>query len=246
MNCERTLPNQYSRKVLDSAAIAIQYDNGTSLVTLASINGVNKRRIIAILLDSNRTIRTPWSHLNGNDHALTLKVDREDLYRLYVTEQRSISYIEHLLSHRNIRYHLIRLDIPIRGYAETRIGMGDNLSPESREKVTDSHRGAKNWNWKGGITETDKLFYQSPEWKSLSLACKQRDHFHCQQCSRILRPHQLRAHHIVYRSDSGPDTLENLITYCNPCHRRLHNIAHRANVLRRGFSDSPYAASILG
>lgn len=32
----------------------------------------------------------------------------------------------------------------------------------------------------------------------------------------------MHAHHIVYRSQDGADTLDNLITLCEECHKKLH------------------------
>ena len=34
---------------------------------------------------------------------------------------------------------------------------------------------------------------------------------------------RLHAHHILYRSDCGPDTVENGIALCPTCHHRAHN-----------------------
>lgn len=63
-------------------------------------------------------------------------------------------------------------------------------------------------------------YYQSPEWRHLARATKERDHFQCQVCGdREGDPHcQLHAHHIARRSKGGSDTLENLVTVCDLCH----------------------------
>ena len=52
-------------------------------------------------------------------------------------------------------------------------------------------------------------------------ACLNRDDYTCQCCKT--KKGTLHAHHIIYRSQGGADTLDNLITLCEECHRKLHN-----------------------
>ncbi len=47
-----------------------------------------------------------------------------------------------------------------------------------------------------------------------------RDGGRCLVCGR---PVDLHAHHVVPRAEGGPDTEENLVTLCRPCHGRLHD-----------------------
>ena len=51
-------------------------------------------------------------------------------------------------------------------------------------------------------------------------ACLNRDNYTCQCCKT--KKGTLNAHHIVYRSQGGADTLDNLITLCEECHKKLH------------------------
>jgi 5-methylcytosine-specific restriction endonuclease McrA len=46
-----------------------------------------------------------------------------------------------------------------------------------------------------------------------------RDHWQCQICGSRKNLH---IHHQEFRSHSGADTEENLITLCETCHRRAH------------------------
>ena len=48
-----------------------------------------------------------------------------------------------------------------------------------------------------------------------------RDNYTCQYCKT--KKGTMHVHHIIYRSNSGSDTMENLITLCESCHRKLHN-----------------------
>jgi len=52
-------------------------------------------------------------------------------------------------------------------------------------------------------------------------ACLNRDNYVCQCCKT--KNGTLNAHHIMYRSNGGADTLDNLITLCESCHKKLHN-----------------------
>lgn len=52
----------------------------------------------------------------------------------------------------------------------------------------------------------------------------ERDGRRCQVCGRM---HHLQVHHQQYRSRSGQDTEQNLITLCAECHARVHRETRR-------------------
>lgn len=56
--------------------------------------------------------------------------------------------------------------------------------------------------------------------ENLRIACLMRDGYQCQRCGK--RHCRLEAHHIVYRELGGKDTLTNLMTLCDSCHRKVH------------------------
>ena len=56
--------------------------------------------------------------------------------------------------------------------------------------------------------------------ENLRLACLMRDGFKCTACKKHDRP--LQAHHIIWRSRGGKDTITNLTTLCVPCHDKVH------------------------
>ena len=74
--------------------------------------------------------------------------------------------------------------------------------------------------WYNSVYGTDhhEDFYSSPEWHKLRRERLDRDHYHCQRCAKRFKSEYLTVHHIVPRSENGPDTIQNLITLCNACH----------------------------
>lgn len=58
------------------------------------------------------------------------------------------------------------------------------------------------------------------EWEDIREKTLRRDNYRCQRCFENRGP--LQAHHIVPKSDGGPDTLDNLVTLCRPCHGVQH------------------------
>jgi RRXRR protein/HNH endonuclease len=49
-----------------------------------------------------------------------------------------------------------------------------------------------------------------------------RDGYQCQSGQKVTHSKKLNAHHVVFRSNGGPDTPENLTTLCETCHCALH------------------------
>jgi len=56
--------------------------------------------------------------------------------------------------------------------------------------------------------------------ENLRIATLMRDRYQCTQCEK--KNSQLDAHHIVWKEDGGKDTIQNLITLCKSCHRKVH------------------------
>ena len=62
------------------------------------------------------------------------------------------------------------------------------------------------------------------KYKKLRIDVLARDDFKCRVCGRYtLAP----PHHIVFRSQGGPDTMENMVTICGPLEEDCHDGFHR-------------------
>lgn len=57
------------------------------------------------------------------------------------------------------------------------------------------------------------------EYAALCKAVLERDHWKCRSCGSR---NNLCVHHIVFRSQQGPDEEWNLITVCSRCHSGIH------------------------
>jgi len=72
--------------------------------------------------------------------------------------------------------------------------------------------------------------------ENLRMACLIRDNFTCQVCKA--KNVKLEAHHIIYRSKGGKDTIKNLITLCEKCHKKVHKGVIKLNIKGiDGFKD---------
>ena len=64
-----------------------------------------------------------------------------------------------------------------------------------------------------------RVMLDPQSYSQLHRAVLQRDGWRCQFCGCM---QQLQVHHIQFRSHSGDDSEENLITLCVDCHGVLH------------------------
>jgi hypothetical protein len=79
-------------------------------------------------------------------------------------------------------------------------------------------------NWKGGISHENELIRNSVNYKNWRVSVFKRDDYTCQKCGQI--GYSLNAHHIesfANNKDKRTD-INNGITLCNKCHKKLHNI----------------------
>jgi 5-methylcytosine-specific restriction endonuclease McrA len=60
---------------------------------------------------------------------------------------------------------------------------------------------------------------ESKQYEELRRAILERDRWRCQSCGAMTN---LEVHHQQFRSHSGGDIEENLITLCRDCHAEVH------------------------
>lgn len=101
---------------------------------------------------------------------------------------------------------------------------GYKHSQETKNKISNAHKGEKNYNWKGGITPERKKLYFSFEYKLWRKAVFERDRYTCVFCGLKTgggKRVTLNADHIKPWS-LYPElrfAIDNGRTLCEPCHR---------------------------
>lgn len=90
--------------------------------------------------------------------------------------------------------------------------------------------------------------------ENLRIACLMRDGYRCQQCDK--QGVRLEAHHIIFRQQGGKDTLTNLLTLCEACHKKVHQgkiilkttgvSGHSDRMAQRTMQGKRYLYSTLG
>lgn len=97
--------------------------------------------------------------------------------------------------------------------------IGNAPSYETREKMSESHRREKHWNWMGGKSGEQ----YAPTFNSqLKERVRVRDNFICQGCGipELEIGKTLDVHHIDY--DKKNSAMENLISLCDSCHSKTN------------------------
>jgi 5-methylcytosine-specific restriction endonuclease McrA len=70
--------------------------------------------------------------------------------------------------------------------------------------------------------KTPRLRLDSTSYGKLQRQVLQRDGWRCQVCGNM---QNLQVHHLKFRSQSGGDEEQNLITLCAECHAQVHRKA---------------------
>lgn len=68
-----------------------------------------------------------------------------------------------------------------------------------------------------------RLRLDSQSYSELHRQVLARDGWRCQFCGSM---QHLQVHHLKFRSQSGSDEEQNLITLCSECHGRMHSKRH--------------------
>ena len=79
----------------------------------------------------------------------------------------------------------------------------------------------KHWGYQKGVN------YGFENTKAMVL---NRDEYKCHICKTKKKNVKLEVHHIVFRSNGGSDEVDNLITLCHDCHKKLHDDKVKLNL----------------
>lgn len=88
-----------------------------------------------------------------------------------------------------------------------------------------------------------RLELDSDAYHDLCNVVMYRDKWRC-RAPRCGSKSNLHAHHIRFRSEGGPDTAANLVTLCETCHRRVHDLIDGMTIFilaRSAPGDTPNA-----
>ena len=67
--------------------------------------------------------------------------------------------------------------------------------------------------------KTKPIRLKGKAYKDLQIAVLRRDNWQCDECGMYT---EAPPHHVIFRSQGGSDTMENLITLCMECHEKEH------------------------
>jgi 5-methylcytosine-specific restriction endonuclease McrA len=70
--------------------------------------------------------------------------------------------------------------------------------------------------------KSPRLKLDSESYRELHQRVLERDGWRCQACGRM---QHLQVHHLKFRSHSGSDVEQNLVTLCDDCHEQVHRNA---------------------
>jgi len=102
--------------------------------------------------------------------------------------------------------------------------LGKKQSEEHRKNISKSHKGEKNWNWKGGITPENLQIRRGIEFRLWREAVFARDNWTCQKTK--IKGGRLHPHHIQNFAQY-PElrfAIDNGITLLDKAHREFHHI----------------------
>ena len=162
----------------------------------------------------------PWSY--GKKGYELVKVDKKQLYQLYVNEKLSTKEVAQAMK---IPKATINKRLTFYGWKRTpqqaMLKNNPAKQPEAREKIRASKLGDKNPAWKDGISPIKKRIRRSIKYREWRETIFKQDNYICQMCGEN---GNLNANHIKKFSDY-PELrfeLNNGITLCKNCH--LHTV----------------------
>ena len=109
--------------------------------------------------------------------------------------------------------------------------------PEVMVILGQNQSGARHWNWKGGISDPMHLLRHTTEYNEWRLAVYSRDEYRCRTCGS---KKDIIAHHILPFKDYPlvRFSVENGMTLCRSCHKRLHSEVGKSTQFKPRISES--------
>ncbi len=156
---------------------------------------------------------------------------REWLSREYIEKQRSAAEIAEQfgITENAILFWIAKHNIPTRSTSEVRAIK--HWGQKGEDNPMYGVRGAKHYNWKGGITPERQALYSTLEWAQAVISVWERDKGICQRCgTETTNRRKMHIHHIVpFQVRELATHHDNLVSLCAKCHRFVHspkNINH--------------------
>jgi len=94
---------------------------------------------------------------------------------------------------------------------------------ETREKISNSKKGQKSWNYIDGRSKNCSPARYGDDWFKIRMLIYRRDNFTCQECTLKMSKETgaFHVHHLQPFLESFDNSLSNLITLCPSCHRKI-------------------------
>lgn len=168
-------------------------------------------------------IKSPWNKGKKGVVSYEARIKMGSSNRgIPCTEERRRKLSIKLKGRKHSAEHCKNLSLSKKGHIPWNKGLKgvQSWSLESRRKSSESHKGAKAYQWKGGITEKNLIIRKSLEYRLWRTAVFERDNYTCVWCGDN-QGHNLNADHIK-RFSEFPElrfAIDNGRTLCKPCHR---------------------------
>ncbi|MCK9279263.1 MAG: HNH endonuclease [Melioribacteraceae bacterium] len=228
---------------LNADEVSGLYLSGKSAKFIGNVYNISEPVILRILRDNGIKIRDKVECQNGADKELILKLyqDGKSSSEIKLITGYSYSVIYKWLSHYGVRLETNQPKVPVKDIVET-YSIEKNASETGRKLGIDTHtvikhllksgieikenivRGEKHPRWKGGITPRIELLRSSKEYRKWKKEVLTRDNFSCKMPDCNKKTDKMNVHYIIpiYMDDTKIFEVDNGITLCQECHRKIH------------------------
>ena len=114
---------------------------------------------------------------------------------------------------------------------------GRHISPDTEfKKGHEINKGEKHYNYIDGRSKMASPARYGDDWFKIRLLIYARDNFTCQECGITMNEVRIpfHVHHKIPFLISFDNSLNNLVTLCPPCHRRIEAQIMRELKIKRG------------